>query len=435
MHLNDVPALGRRTHGDARLRSKAHAREAGQVLVLFALGVFVMLGAIGVGVDGSRALEERRNAQAAVDHAALTAARSSCNGADEATAIAAGQASATTNAFPDSSPTIVVDIQRIPNVDPGESDDHAYRARITSTISNTFARVLGINTFDVGVEASAGGLGCGSSGATGANYAVFAGGASCPNGSLRNIKISGNDHTVNGRTHTNGGVDHSGNRTAMKAQPHALTYVWPDGTGDGRSMFSGGGNTYDGPKLQTTTQEAWPTGYAPTVMDGDSLWNAYKAAMVNGPSLTQSTFESVNLDGVWYTENSGGVDVKAIRAGWRGVIVSRSGPIKISIDLRGGTFHAPTTPPAGTPADVILVSGYAGEGQPCDKAAIERPGNTGVWDGIWWAPRAQARIAGERTTVNKGIISHALQMEGNYHVINGGSGPSSPSGPTIVVLQ
>jgi hypothetical protein len=398
------------------------------VLVLFALASFVLIGAVGLGVDGSRVLEERRNAQSVVDHAALAAARASCGGASVTDAIAAGHASATLNHFPDSSPSIVVTIT------PQTSPEHTFRAEIKSTISNTFARVLGVNTFDVSVEAMAGGVGCSGSGSSGTGYSAFAGGDTCPGGSLQNIKISGNDHTVTGRMHTNGGVDHSGNRTAMTGMPNALTYVWPDGSGDGRSTFGGSGNTFVGPRLRQTAQELWPTGYAPTLMDGNTLWDAYKAVMVNGTNITESTFNNVTTDGVWYTENSSGVDVKDIRDGWKGVIVSKFGQIKLGIDLRGGVFSAPTTPPPGTPAGVVLVSGYAGEGQPCDKSGILRSGNTGTWEGTWWSPKSQVRISGERTTLNKGVITWALQLEGNYHVINGGGAGSPGVTPTTIVM-
>ena len=139
---------------------------------------------------------------------------------------------------------------------------------------------------------------------------------------------------------------------------------------------------------------------------------------------------------LWYTETTSTLDVKDIRHDWRGVIVSRNSPIVLSVDLRGGTFYSPTTPPAGTPANIVVVSGYGHATQPCDQFSISRPGNTGTWEGTWWAPLGQVRIAGEGTIINRGIVAHGIQMEGNRHVISAGAGGTPGAGGSrIVILQ
>src|SRR5688500_6386559 len=109
--------------------------ERGAVLVLVALGLVVLLGAVGLGVDGGRVYEERRHAQSAVDHAAATAAFASCSGSNEAASITAGLAAAARNGFNNNGTMNVVTVAAV--------GINEYRATITSHIGSTFSRALG----------------------------------------------------------------------------------------------------------------------------------------------------------------------------------------------------------------------------------------------------------------------------------------------------
>ena len=72
-----------------RWRSVAlSSREAGQTLIMFALGLAVLLGMTAMTIDVGLAYVERRSLQNAVDSAALAAAQDFLNGESEATATA-----------------------------------------------------------------------------------------------------------------------------------------------------------------------------------------------------------------------------------------------------------------------------------------------------------------------------------------------------------
>src|SRR5688500_2269726 len=78
---NRGPSVDSRDAGTlARLLSGERKREhqRGAVLVLVALGSVALLGAVGLALDGSLMLEERRHAQAVADQAALAAAHHRC---------------------------------------------------------------------------------------------------------------------------------------------------------------------------------------------------------------------------------------------------------------------------------------------------------------------------------------------------------------------
>src|SRR5690349_16081381 len=84
-----------------QLRQPRQAASPGQVMVMFALFIFVLLGFVALSIDGGYIIAERRQTQSAADAGALAAATSlwhSRNG--EITA--AAQTYATDNAGPGS---------------------------------------------------------------------------------------------------------------------------------------------------------------------------------------------------------------------------------------------------------------------------------------------------------------------------------------------
>jgi hypothetical protein len=167
--------------------------ERGAVAITVAVSMVVLLGIAAITIDGGRGMTDRRSAQNAADHAALTAAWSSCQSTKtdpaiiEADAIAEGVSSSVSNGYP------VVNVELIGDV---ATEDHRYRATVTSVLDGTFSSVIGFPTITV------------QPGAVGrcvfvpgeGDYAIFAGG-SCPGDDL---SITGNLHEIYGGVHSNG---------------------------------------------------------------------------------------------------------------------------------------------------------------------------------------------------------------------------------------
>jgi hypothetical protein len=413
----------------------------GQVLVLFAVGVFVLLGAVGLGIDGSRTFEERRAAQTAVDHAATAAAFAACAG-DPLSPEDAGLVGARRNGYDDA--YAAVDLSANPDVTVSALDGagnllpaDTFRATIRSTVRGTFSRVLGINDLTISVEATAGGIDCGAGG--GRPGPIFAGGEICgDSSSLRNVEISGNDHTVTGLTHSNGSFYNGGSSSTFqyKVPPYDPTPPPNPPSVSYRENFTGGSNTYTGAAYDDpAAPRAWPTGFGPTDMDSLN-WNAYRDTRVNADATTDKFLITTN--GVYYTDRPGGVDVEDVSPGvTKFVVVNKSGPIKFGKDYGTGvsrrTFQPYNAP--GLPLEnVIAISGFIDIAN-CDKYAIEKSGAGGMFDkAIMWAPRAMVRWSGNEAWLNGSIISHAFQMNGNDHVLNGD--PSLfQSDPSVHILK
>jgi Flp pilus assembly protein TadG len=138
----------------------------GQVLVLVAILITILLAAAGLTIDLGRQNAERRHVQTAADAAALAACRALIYGDSDASAAAAARTIALVNI--EGSPagadaTIAADIARV--YQDGHAGDPSYlrsgiivsgtsvRVAIASTMETTLARVVGITTLDTGARA------------------------------------------------------------------------------------------------------------------------------------------------------------------------------------------------------------------------------------------------------------------------------------------
>lgn len=162
--------------------SRVTERGRGQVLVIFALGLVVLLGFAALAVDVGRLVAERRHVQNAADAGALAACQKLVDGATDADAAQAGRdiallnlqespsgASATIAPYGDPVPanagltgrgselTSGVLIETHTEV-LGTSITVLKRARVAidSSVSTTFGRILGIATLETGARARCG---------------------------------------------------------------------------------------------------------------------------------------------------------------------------------------------------------------------------------------------------------------------------------------
>jgi hypothetical protein len=148
--------------GDATLG----ARDRGQVLVIFAILLVILLGFTGLAIDVGRQNAEQRHIQTAADAAALAACRSLIAGDSDGTASTEARNVARINLT--GSPagtgaTIAPDNAR--EYEDGHAGDPAYltsgviisgtnvRVAISSSVDTTLARVVGIPTLDTSARA------------------------------------------------------------------------------------------------------------------------------------------------------------------------------------------------------------------------------------------------------------------------------------------
>jgi hypothetical protein len=142
--------------------------ERGQVLVLIALAIIGLVGITGLAVDGSIILADRRRAQNAADSSSLAGAlayirdcqSSGCNDAAEISHAEdlmelAALDLAIQNGYASDLLSSNIDINRPPVSGAYAGDSEYVQVIIYSTVSSTFAKVVGINELHNRVEAVA----------------------------------------------------------------------------------------------------------------------------------------------------------------------------------------------------------------------------------------------------------------------------------------
>lgn len=140
----------------SRQRRTAHEGEQGQILVIFALALIVIIGMLGLILDGASAFAQRRGEQNAADLASIAGANAymNTNGSvalRTAAAKAAALAAATRNGYTNGVDGALVPTPTVTLLQSGAR----VRVSVTAPHANTFARVYGQNSWDVSVEAAA----------------------------------------------------------------------------------------------------------------------------------------------------------------------------------------------------------------------------------------------------------------------------------------
>lgn len=381
-------------------------RSRGQALVVVALALAALIGIVGLAIDGGRLFLERRHAQGAADHAALTVAQSFCAGESLGAAIADGLASAATNGYDDDGVTNEVDITQ------PQSD--RFRVRVSVTQGTTFIRVLGVAAFDVAATAT---TGCAPGGPSGPG-AVYAGGDNC-NGGKYAFDVSGSTSRVYGGVHANSNVNIGGanNRFTDNPSPPPDPFTYSQSLNPTLPQILLNGNTFEPGYPAYVLPAGWASGWAPTDVT-TAMLDAYRnLADANGTNDSNDTLfttkvTSITKDGVYYTTSTEGMDISSVTGTTRYVVlVAPNGPIKISASSK--TFrpyeHA-SLPRTG----VLVLSNMDKGSKKCEEATIEIGGGGNSWNGVLWAPRGQISMSGSSSDSFSGsLVGWSVKLNGS----------------------
>jgi len=126
-----------------------HREPGGQILVIFALSLMILIGMTGLALDGGSTFSQRRDQQTAADLAALAGANDYLINNDEAWAIDRAEAVAASNGFTDgvAGTTVTTDVDTSNGVAVTVTIDRPHR--------NSFLAIVGMATWPVTTEAEA----------------------------------------------------------------------------------------------------------------------------------------------------------------------------------------------------------------------------------------------------------------------------------------
>ena len=137
--------------------SPAEPRPAqrGQILVLFALGAIVMIAMVGLVLDGGGAFAQRREQQNGADFAAIAGANAFMNASGTVAAKTAAAQAAATQAAAQNGYTHGTGGMTVTTQVTLLSGGARVKVDVTKPHVNSFSRVMGMDTWDVSVTATA----------------------------------------------------------------------------------------------------------------------------------------------------------------------------------------------------------------------------------------------------------------------------------------
>ena len=275
------------------------ASTRGQVLVMFAVLLVVLLGFAGIAIDIGRQNAEQRHIQTAADAAALAACQALIEGASDSAAATAGRTVATINV--ERSPTgttadIAPDSARV--YEDGHAGNPAYlksgilisgttvRVAIASTVDTTLARVVGVPTLDASARAKCQLLGGPAIPIVARRYAAAPG----PGAGFT-------DFLATSGTSTTGAVDgfsvlgYGGRTPASELDPGPVLELYGPGAKASNESSFRGFVALDVRNFQSTTSRLYYNGVTPGISEttlkdkeGDYLITGYPGPMF--PSIT-----------------------------------------------------------------------------------------------------------------------------------------------------
>jgi hypothetical protein len=127
--------------------------ERGQALIVIAVALIVLIGLLGLVVDGGNAFLDKRNAQNAADSAALAASLTRIRG--ESDWVGAAMTAAANNGYTNDGIKSVVLVYSPPQDGPFVGNVEYIQVIITSYVNTTFAKVIGQQRITNVVEATA----------------------------------------------------------------------------------------------------------------------------------------------------------------------------------------------------------------------------------------------------------------------------------------
>ncbi len=395
-----------------RERIRASSRQPGQVLIIVALMIPVMIGAMGIGIDVAYVFKERRQLQNVADLAALGGVGALPDDAANAETIA--QQLAVVNGVP---------VEMVAANAGYNGDDNQLEVSVSRTVELFFMPILGYDSVEISARAVA-------EHATGTGTAIFAKkDTHCWD---QSIYWGGSNIIVDGDAHSNSGVTIPSSATGNTLTGDLTHGISPNGDVCNSSKVRQIGVNPNIPKAQPLAHQAWPVVYSTSdfpcsIKLLDTEWDLSQ----NGRWWVGNDASNGNLKpGVICYEGSNWLTLKADNVSGTVTFVARNIELTgnnfnlnpymndVVIYSTGTAFHNPTT--LARAAVTLNVSGGTIAGMIYEKAKdVAEGGNQG----------GQVRINGSNGfRLNGSIVAWAVRLEGNnWSIVNNLEGLSEPA--------
>jgi hypothetical protein len=375
--------------------------QRGQMMVLFALMLTVLIGAVGLGIDAAQLYGHRVRLQGIADLAAL-------GGAD-----LLGPAGGAFSAAETRARQIVANNDHVSTTPNTLITSHAGGAEIEVELVHPaqtfFMQVLGFNTVNVRAKARARGRV--------SNYAIFAAApGGCSSGDLyKTIDMSGSGNQIVGKVHSNSGMYVGGSNNQFSGVVtynclqssgaiHTSTSPYPLGAVDTTTHSFPANFTYD--SLGPCTFGPPPSGQDFDLNSSTVSWNTSlplgdprNSNTWGGSWWVNPSTKTQLKSGVYCLEDSS----KFIKLSTSGVTGNITFVSNGKIEIGGGSY---TLTPYRN--NVLMWAGASGP------SVIKLNGSTGTWAGLIIAPYGQVETSGSgNLTVQGSILAWTVKVNGS----------------------
>jgi hypothetical protein len=418
----------------SKVKSSVQIRraESGQAIVLMALVMIILLGMLGLAIDGGGLYFLWRDAQNASDAAVLAASYARCTNGD---IVKAGLEAAFKNGFDNNGSTNTVVVRNPPTNGAGVGNSNYVQVDITAKKPSFFIQLvyrapLQVTTRAVGF--------CIPPFDPTAVPAVFAGSTTCQNA----IHWTNSTSSVTGGLFSNSDIlfGGGGGGNVIYGDSGAVNGV--DYQPQNTDWYTG-----DTPPQSTTpTQNAQPrtdplnlqlADYAPnaSVSKRAKLYSAIFST-ADDPDYKNGTWNPDNnrvLEGLYYVDGDVsigvGVNVNGDRNGdgkVEGISIVATG----SISLNTGPGKD-----ARYYIDGLLTYSGAGQGRPCGYNAVDVSGSSADWRGVIYAPYGGVNMNMSTLNMVGTIIANTITMGGSNFTLIYDPTILPPRPPSIQVAE
>src|ERR1700722_7552211 len=404
--------------------------EAGQALVFAAVGLAVLIGFAGLGIDMGMLRYQKRLQQTAADSGALAGANNLAFPASGG--VTAGAKGATAgNGFTDGANQLTVTVNNPPTSGPHNGNNKYVEVLVTAVQPTYFMKVLGINSETLTARA----VGTNVSGVTSGGGCLYTLGS--PNSAIEGVDVIGSA-VLNAPTC---GINDNGNFNAGNAVTVCAGTFGVAGTAD----TTGGQGSSCGNKAVTCTAQTGPCPAIgmPAATDpmsyltppcnpctgGVSTGNITGSQTLNPGTYTDISIKgngNVTFNPGTYILTGSGVTCQGTPT-IRGTGVTFYFTGSASWNCNGNTDVQLTAPSSGTYAGILMYQ------NPADTVGPEIGGNNGSFlNGVLYFPKSEVAFYGNNSSYATGIVvADALSLHGNPTVnLQGSAG--LPPGVSII---
>jgi hypothetical protein len=386
------------------------------------------MGMAAVVVDIGNGRQIRRQAQSAVDAAALAAVIDyNGNASTQAASTARAIEYVEDNGFLAASTDIQVSFST------NAAGEPCVTVRINNyPVATFFGRVLGATSLPV----TAVSMGCQTPSTT-SLPGMFSGGQDC-SGSGKAFTISGNDNVMIGSIHSNYDAKEGGTRNNLSSGVATYVSTPLDVSGSPPNWWRGA--------TQTSVQP-WPVNYALAQFNTGGQY-AVAAGSFYSRTAGDRNFSGSVPAGLYYV--TGKVKFTSVTIAPRTIGgVTRTGATFVSgglMELDGD--NSLIRPFEDAPTRLTFFAGWQEKsgGERCDSETFKMNGNCNLFDGVLYVPQGKFRFSGEgnghdygsgkscpqgHNTFSGGVIAYAIEGSGNWSVFRGGNVPGGEGNPYL----